>query len=317
MTLLAGLDIGGTRIGVCLGRKNGAVIASQSFPTPQAQAPSATLSQCVLILRELQERHARGETLHAIGAAVPGPFDPKSGSFGDVPNMPRWHGFDFRTQLTELAGCPVFARNDANASMLAEALWGSAQDVSNAIFLTFSTGFGAGLWLDGRLYEGPRGLAGEIGHLRLSEAGPVGFGKCGSVEAWLSGPGIVQQAELEALCAKQRGEETKLSEPHLRTEFVFEVARLGDVAALRVIQQVAKKLGQTIAILADLFDPELVILGTIGIAHYDLLEAETRRVLHEEALELTARGLRIQPSQLQLREHRAALASAASEVQPT
>lgn len=310
MTLLAGIDVGGTKIGISLGRPEGVVLEHAVLTGSPDRPPEQVLDEALGELARLRARHAPGESLYALGAAVPGPFDPRAGAFGEPPNMPLWHGFAIREFLTEAAGCPVATLNDANASMLAEALWGGARGLRSAIFLTFSTGFGAGLWLDGGLYEGPRGLAGEIGHVRLSREGPVGFGKAGSVEGWLSGPGICQQAELEALRCRQSGERTRLQVGAVSTQALFDAAAAGDAAALRVTQRVGQRLGQTIALLGDLFDPELVILGTIGIAHFDLLEDEMRAALHEEALPAIARGLRVEPSRLPLRGHLAALAAA-------
>jgi glucokinase len=286
------------------------VIEAEQFESRAHERPEQSLQEALDRIEALRNRYAQSERIEGVGVAAPGPFDPRAGVLGEVPNMPTWHHFELRSWLTQAAACPVVAINDANASILAEVLWGAAQGSRSAVFLTFSTGFGAGLWLDGRLYEGPRGLAGELGHVRLSHDGPVGFGKTGSVEGWLSGPGIQQQAELEALRCRQSGETTCLHDRPISSEQLFRCARAGDPAAMRVVERIGTRLGETIALLGDLFDPEVVVLGTIGIAQLDLLEDTMQRSLQREALPSIARGLRILPSSLSLRGHRAALAAA-------
>ncbi len=308
--LLAGLDIGGTKIGICLGRADGTVLAHRQRPA-QADRPAAeTLADCLRDLDSL--RTAAGDpSLAAIGAACPGPVSVAEGCFLDPPNMPGWHGFPLRAFLSEKLACPIGMMNDADATMLAEHRWGAARDVRHAVYLTMSTGMGAGLLLDGQVYQGSRSLAGEIGHLRLSEDGPVGFGRRGSAEGYLSGPGIVQVAEAERLRCRQIGETTALADTApLTTAGVFAAAREHDPAAVRVVQQVGDRLGQLLAILTDVLNPELFVLGTIGSAHFDLLADRARAVLARDAIPHAAAAVRLAPSGLADRGHQSALAVA-------
>ena len=307
--LLAAVDIGGTKLGWARGPPAGEGVASGERPTDPAGDPEPQLEQ---VLEELFAAPAGGQRPAAMGVACPGPFLQPEGRFLEVPNLVGWQGFGIRDFLAERFEGPVATQNDANAGVLAEWLWGAARGAKSAAFLTMSTGMGAGFLLDGRVYEGPRGFAGEIGHLRLSADGPVGFGKRGSVEGYLSGPGMVQVARSEQLIALQRGESTSLARhKDLTPRDVCEAARAGDPAALSAIDVIGSRLGQLCAILVDLLEPEVIVLGTIGTAYPDLFLDRARAVLDEEAIGHSAERTRIVPSGLAERGHLSALALAA------
>jgi glucokinase len=301
---LGGIDIGGSKIGIALGDDQGRVLASEQFPTDPAASPVAVLQEALERLRAL------GEPPVALGVACPGPLSYREGRMLEVPNMPRWQGFELGRFLVEHAGVPAAFMNDANASVLAEHYWGAASDVESAIFLTMSTGMGAGLLLDGRVYEGSLALAGEVGHLRLREDGPVGFGKRGSVEGYLSGPGMVQVARAELLAFEQAGRSSTLEPMQLTPERICCAAREGDRAAIAVLDRCGHELGRLCAWLVDLLNPDALILGTIGTAHLDLFEPRLRAVLEAEALPAAAAHVQVRGSGLEQRGHQTALAVA-------
>lgn len=232
--LLGGIDIGGTKIGLCIGTPDGRVLAADRLAVDPEAAPEDVLRIARDKLLALAGTHA----LAAVGCPCPGPLDYKAGRFINPPNNPRWHGFGLRDWLHANLPCPAEMMNDANAAALAEWLWGGAMGTSSSIFLTMSTGMGSGMILDNRLYEGPLGLAGEIGRLRLSRAdddGPVGFGRRGSAEGYCSGPGMAQLAESEALVCTHRRERTMLHQAlaehgRIRPEDLCRAALAGDPA---------------------------------------------------------------------------------------
>lgn len=314
--LLLGLDIGGTKIGACVGDEHGRVLASSRFETGPDAEPGASLARAKSELDLLLERvrgAGAGAEPAAIGAAVPGPFSYAERRFLDPPNMPRWHRFALGEWLESNFGCPSACMNDANASALAEWQWGAAKGATTAVYLTMSTGMGAGLIVDGRLYEGPRGLAGEIGRIRLRDDGPVGFAKRGSVEGFLSGPGMAQLAEQERLICVQRGEETALAAiSPVTAEALCEASARGDAPARRVTDRVALELGRLCAILNDVLDPQVIVLGTIGSAHPGLFIPIAERVMREEGVGQSAMSTRIVASGLADRGNQAALAVAES-----
>lgn len=316
-SLIAGIDIGGTKIGVCIGRPDGAVLASARLEVDPSRSPEDLLGECKRQLERLVADHGGGR-LAAVGSACPGPLDYAAGRFINPPNNPRWHGFGLRDWLKANFSCPSAMMNDANAAALAEWLWGAARGTRTSVFLTMSTGMGSGLIIDGRLYEGPLGLAGEIGRMRLRDTddGPVGFGRRGSVEGYTSGPGMAQLAESEALACRHRNEPSLLNrarEAHGRItpELLCEAARAGDPAALRVVARVSAELGRLMAIMTDILNPELFVLGTIGTAYPDLFIPGAVESLRREAIAASAGIVQVKPSGLSHRGDQQALAVAA------
>jgi glucokinase len=314
--LLAGIDIGGTKLGVCVGTDEGRVLARKSTPMDHGRDPRDILREASEAIARLAAKAAPGSKVAAVGAACPGPLDYAKGAFIDPPNMPRWHHFGIREWLRGSFACPSAMMNDANATALAEWLWGAARGAATAVYLTMSTGMGAGLIIDGRLYEGPLGLAGEIGHLRLcgSDDGPVGFGRRGSVEGYLSGPGMVQLADSEALRCLQIGEKTMLSAP-ITTESLCIAARAGDAAAIRVVDRIGHELGRLLATLTDILNPEVFVLGTIGTAYPDLFIPRAERTLRAEAIAASVAIARVVASTLEHRGDQSALAVARGAMQ--
>jgi glucokinase len=315
-SLLLGLDIGGTKIGLSVGTPDGRVLARESVQTDHASAPEQILGACRERLLGLAKASGKGKAA-SLGAACPGPLSYAEGRFLNPPNMPRWHGFRLRDWLAANFECPTAMMNDANACALAEWKWGAARGKQTAVFLTMSTGMGAGLIIDGRLYEGPLGLAGEIGRLRFSreDEGPVGFGRRGSVEGYCSGPGMAQAAVAEVVVCTHTGEATALQQILSRdgtisTEALCDAARKGDAAAVRVIDRCARELGRLLAVLTDILNPEVFVLGTIGTAYPDLFIPRAAAVLHEIAIPAAAAIVEVRPSGLSNRGDQSALAVA-------
>lgn len=309
--ILHGIDIGGTKIGVCAGDANGRVIAARQFATDHARAPDEVLRTALAELGNLTRDASVGAPT-ALGVTCPGPYHAGLQQFLDPPNMPRWHGFALGEFLRGNAGIPAVAMNDANAAVLAEWRWGAGVGYRNVVFLTNSTGMGAGFVLDDRLYEGTDGFAAEIGHLALEADGPVGFGRRGSVEGFLSGPGMSQVGAAERLVCRQTGEASALLETagELTPEQICAAARNGDAAARRVVERCAVKLGKLMAMLTDILNPQVFILGTIGSAYPDLFIPRATEVLRAEAIRHAADIVRVVPSGLADRGNQQALAAA-------
>ena len=211
MSLLAGIDIGGTKCAICLGQTkeptHGAggaadaaetqapeIIGRRQFPTlPSPQANILHLTEQLEQL--LDQQGARAP--QAIGISCGGPLDSRRGLILSPPNLPGWDRVDIVTPFQARFGVPAGLQNDANACALVEWRWGAGRGCRNMIFLTFGTGMGAGLILDGKLYAGANDMAGEVGHIRLADDGPVGYGKAGSFEGFCSGGGIAQLARAQ------------------------------------------------------------------------------------------------------------------------
>jgi glucokinase len=224
----------------------------------------------------------------AVGISCGGPLDSVKGLILGPPNLPGWERVDVITPFRARLGVPTALQNDANACALAEWKWGAGRGCRSMVFLTFGTGMGAGLILDGRLYAGITDMAGEVGHVRLAEEGPLGYGKRGSFEGFCSGGGIARLAQARALQEIQAGTPptfcpTLADLGAVTAEKVGLAAQAGDPAALAIFGTVAQALGRGLAILVDVLNPERIVIGSIYGRQQQLLEPEALRVLHQEA----------------------------------
>lgn len=290
--MLLGFDIGGTKCAVTLGERHGKdkifIVGKVGLPTnkPVYEMIEALFAAAELLIRE---HVVVKEEISGIGISCGGPLSSKRGVILSPPNLPGWDNIPI-VELTEARfGIKAFLQNDANACAVAEWKYGAGVGYSNVIFLTFGTGMGSGLILDGKLYSGTTDLAGEVGHLRLAEMGPVGFGKPGSFEGFCSGGGIAQLAQVKARAEIQMGRKVafcdSLESLHAITaKSVAEAAYMGDAAAIEVYKTCAFYLGRGLALLIDILNPEIIILGSIYERSTDLLQPYMEDVLQREAI---------------------------------
>ena len=284
--MLVGVDIGGTKCALSLGHVlDGQVkiLDRVVFATPSS--PSVTLEYIIAGIQYFK----RKRDIEAIGISCGGPLDSRRGIVLSPPNLPGWDGIDLSTPLHRAFGVPVGLQNDANACALAEWRWGNGQGCQNLVFLTFGTGMGAGLILNGQLYAGTSDLAGEVGHLRLAETGPLGYGKAGSFEGFCSGGGIAHLASLVANEHLQVWKTvspfaTRAAQETVTAEQVGMAAQASDPVALAVWDVVARRLGQGLALLIDLLNPQRIILGSIYLRQRAVLEERMLQVIRAEAL---------------------------------
>ncbi|HEU5140460.1 MAG TPA: ROK family protein [Bacillales bacterium] len=303
MTVLAGLDIGGTKCAVSLGEiKDGSieVIAKEKFPTPEA--PEAAIRLMEQALEKLLDDHP-DVTIASIGISCGNPLDSKRGLILSPPNLPNWHEVDIVTPFKKKFGVEVALQNDANACALAEWKWGAGKGNRNVVFLTFGTGMGAGLILNGQLYSGTNDFAGEVGHMRLENYGPAGYGKNGSFEGFCSGGGIAKYAQMKAEGALQVGQVPSFCRSSeelndITTKKVGEAAQEGDPLALEIFEDVAGFLGRGLAVIIDLFNPEKVIIGSIYGRQQALLEPIVKKTVRKEALSQSLAVCEIVPGAL-------------------
>jgi glucokinase len=219
------------------------------------------------------------------GISCGGPLDAARGVILNPPNLPGWVDIAVCRAFTDRFGGRAFLMNDANASALAEWHFGAGKGCRHMVFLTAGTGMGAGLILNGRLYEGATGDAGEVGHLRLRADGPMGFGKRGSFEGFCSGGGIARLAAGMGW----PGAAVTLKD-------IAEAATRGDALALKVIDTAGERLGEALALLIDTLNPERIVLGGYFPRCSSLLLPAMNRALAAEALPSALAGCRILPA---------------------
>jgi len=294
---LLGLDIGGTKCAAVTALWDGEEITIQeriSLPTDHTIPGEEMAARLFSIADELLD-----VAPDAIGISCGGPLDTARGIVLSPPNLPTWQN----VPITDLAkahfGVSAHLENDANASALAEWRFGAGRGYKNLIFLTFGTGLGAGLILDGRLYRGANGNAGEVGHVRLRKDGPMGYGKCGSFEGFCSGGGIAQLARKLGEAASVEGRTPSYWRGgEVTAHAVAEAARAGDETAREVFRLSAECLGDGLSLLVDILNPEAIVIGSIYARCEDLLADGARRALIREALPNAAEVLRILPAAL-------------------
>jgi glucokinase len=261
---IIGIDIGGTKCAVSVFR-DGAVHEVARFPTLDY---AATFSR----FRGEVARQAPGPDV-VFGISCGGPLDAKRGVILGPPNLPGWVDIAICRAFTDVFGGRAFLMNDANASALAEWHFGAGRGCQHLVFLTAGTGMGAGLILNGRLYEGATGDAGEVGHLRLRPQGPIGFGKAGSFEGFCSGGGIARLAV-----------EMGWKQPGVTLKDLAASAAQGDALALKVLDVAGERLGEALAVLIDTLNPERIILGGFFPRCGEFLRPAMNRALAAEAL---------------------------------
>ncbi|MBY0145941.1 ROK family protein [Neobacillus niacini] len=301
--VLAGLDIGGTKCAVVVGTEDLhgiQILAKQSFPTPDT--PEKALSEMMDALEKMLFEQ-KEYVLTAIGISCGGPLDSKKGLILSPPNLPNWDKIDVLTPLRNRFQVPVSVQNDANACGLAEWKWGAGKGTQNMVFLTFGTGMGAGFILDGRLYTGTNDMAGEVGHVRLEQDGPIGYGKAGSFEGYCSGGGIARLAQMMVKEWFNQGMSTAICSSmeeiaEITAKSVADAANAGDELANQVYQLVGKKLGRGLALLIDMLNPEKIIIGSIYLRQEALLKPIVMEELRKEALPFSLEVCEVVPSGL-------------------
>ena len=304
--MLLGFDIGGTKCAIVLGTKtvDGNIILVDKIILP-TDKPVHEMIETLFINAEqvLKDNKIKKDELNGIGISCGGPLNSKMGVILSPPNLPGWDNIAIVEMAEKRFGIKTHLQNDANACAVAEWKFGAGKGYSNIIFLTFGTGMGAGLILNGNLYSGTTDLAGEVGHIRLAGTGPVGFGKAGSFEGFCSGGGIAQLAQSKVLEKLQMGEKVSfcksINEVHLLTaKSVAEAAYRGDSTAIDIYKTCGLYLGKGLSLLIDILNPEMIILGSIYGRAQPLIEPYMREVIEREAIPAAHQACSIVPAAL-------------------
>lgn len=304
--MLLGFDIGGTKCAVIIGKTKAEgeieIIEKQTVPTNKQVYEMIDLlfSMADGLLKKHQVAY---ENIDGIGISCGGPLSSKKGLIRSPPNLPGWDDIPIVALAEKHFGRQTLLQNDANACAMAEWKFGAGKGYNNVIFLTFGTGMGAGLILDGKLYSGTSDLAGEVGHLRLAPLGPVGFGKEGSFEGFCSGGGIAQLAQSKVRQKLQMGQKVSFCNsledlPKLSAKIVAEAAHRGDALAIDIYRTCGHYLGMGLSLLIDIINPEIIILGSIYGRAKDLLEPHMQEVISLETIEESRRACKIVPAML-------------------
>lgn len=287
MKISIGFDVGGTKCATSVGEcaeDSVKIIRREEFPTA-----GLTWQQTLERFAELAASVGKFDN---IGISCGGPLDSATGVVMSPPNLPGWDDVPVVKFFADRFGVPVRLQNDANACAFAEWKFGAGRGTRNMVFMTFGTGLGAGIVIDGKLYSGTNDNAGEIGHIRLAPTGPVGYNKAGSAEGFCSGAGM---AKLARIRAEEKG--IQLGEDFSAKE-LFRRVREGDEFCTAVFRESAAHLATILAYTIDILNPEVIVLGGVFMRQADLFMKELEPILEREALPLARKVCRIVPAAL-------------------
>jgi glucokinase len=290
--LYGAIDLGGTKVRALIAHLDANVRGEHIQPSGTVEGRDAVIDRMVDTLRAAcAEAGTRIEDLRAVGVASPGALDLVHGLVYEAPQLPGWDGVPIVEVLRSRFGVPVLLENDANAAGLGENRFGAGRGTLNMVYLTISTGVGGGIIIDGRVYHGATGAAGELGHMMLQVNGPRCMcGQRGCLEAIASGTGIAWRAQDLVDAGKAPGlARIKAERGELDADEVADAARAGDPDALAIWEETGLYLGIALANYVNIFNPEAIVLGGgvltgAGDLFYDRAEQSMRDLARKEPL---------------------------------
>lgn len=293
---LVGVHIGVRQTTVVVADSRGEEITRISRPTPKRRPREALRRIAAVVEQALAQAEAPVERVDAIGVCIPGLVDQATGVCLMAPNLD-WRNVAVAEVLAETLPASIYVHNTAQAAAVAECVEGAGEGAREMVFLYVGTGVGAGVIVEGRLYHGMRGIAGEVGHWRIpGGTEPCRCGNVGCLETLASGPAIARGAE--ALLAKRRRSTLAGHRGPLTAEDVGAQAAAGDAVAVQAFAEAGRHLGLATAWLVNLLNPKVVVVGGGVAAAGEVLLAPLREAVASYALDEAREGLTIQPARL-------------------
>lgn len=299
--LYLGFDIGGTKIAVCVGDEDGNLLASDRLVN-SGREPNEVISEMISKAKKLiSSLQITEKDISAIGIGAPGPADVIKGILFASPNMKKWDNIPVQDIVSSHFNTDVYFDNDANAGALAEWLFGIGKNKKNMIYLTMSTGIGGGIIAEGKLIRGRDLLAGELGHIVLDPNGPAcNCGLRGCYEAFCGGKAISQRLSADLgqnpdhiILKIAGGDSSKIGYPAL-----IEAVKLKNGYALSLWDEICLRNSQALGIFMNIFNPEMIILGTIAVAAGNLLLEPVKKLLPRFAWPQMMNNIEIKTSSL-------------------
>jgi glucokinase len=288
---ILGIDVGGTKTALVMGTLQAQVLRRDEFQTPVDDEFEIAMVKINQNIEKYIDRWVKeGKPMpNAISVAVGGPLDIEKGILFSPPHLSKWGTAPLKTRIQEYFQLPVYVEHDGNSGALAEFYFGAGKGTRNLIFITMGTGLGAGIILNGMIYHGSSDAAGEVGHIRMADQGPMEYGKGGSWEAFCSGAGIAKFAKMRS---------PDLWGPQTTTHEIVKRALAGDPIAMDLVGEVGRWLGKGLAILVDVLNPDVIVIGTLGVLLGDLVLQPAREVIKQEALTITSEKCKVLPAKL-------------------
>jgi glucokinase-like ROK family protein len=311
--VILGVDFGRTHYTLLATDLHAHVIARKSGPCDTSLGPDVLLPRLISEIRQLvSESDLDWDRVVGVGVGIPGPVDATLNVLVTPPRMAGWDRVDVTGILSKALGTPVLLNNDANLGALAEGRYGAALGASNFIYVKVGTGIGCGLVIDGKIYRGSSGVAGEFGHSTVDRDGPLcACGNRGCLEAVAGAPEIVRSAlhagygQGEAMMRATgdgaeplRGLRTQASDLEIDVAEVIEAALQGDPACVFAVTQAAERIGIALAGLVNLVNPSVITLyGSVARAG-ELLLDPIRAAIRERSLLAASQAVRVRTSAL-------------------
>lgn len=266
-SLYLGVDVGGTKVAAGLVTSRGELLSKVRTPMTSHEDSAAGLRAVEKAIdAALAAEPARKVSVAGIGIVSPGPVDPVQGIVVNPGNLPCWRNYPLVAEIEKSRGLPTILDNDANAAALAEVQWGAAAGFSSVLYVTIGTGIGTGIVLNGSIYHGRTGAAGEGGHVSIDYHGPLcPCGKRGCIEVLTAGPAVARRArerigagglEARMLLTLAGGNPAAVT-----AEIVAKAWRDGDPLATAILEETADLLAIWIGNMIDLFDPDVIVVG--------------------------------------------------------
>ncbi len=294
--LYGALDLGGTKVRALVADLQGRVYGEDIRPSRTEEGPEAVISRMVQALAAASgQAGVEVRELKGVGIASPGPVDAIRGVVPNAPQLPGWHDVPLVEIMSDRLGVEVRLENDATAAALGEHAFGGGQGTLHLLYLTVSTGVGGGIIIDGKLYGGKSGAAGELGHVMLDPHGPpCGCGARGCLESFASGTAIAKRGEeLVARGESRVLAELRAGEGAVTAEMMKRAVDLGDVASREAFRQAGHYLGIALASYVNIFNPEAILIGG-GVARAgDLLMEQARTTMEALAMSQPLRDVRL------------------------
>jgi glucokinase len=274
--MLAGIDLGGTQVRVALARSDGRMLSSFKTQTPLLGTPERMVEWAA----EEIDRHREREKVSSITIAAPGPIDIVRGVLVNPPNLPGWRNVPLAEMLSRATGAKAHLANDADMAGLGEFHCGAGQGSKNMVYITWSTGIGGGLIINGQLHRGAHGTAGEIGHMIIDPDGPLdNCGQRGCLEAMAGGASLARETGHPA-------------------EELFKAAAQGDWQARGVVERAARYMGLALISLTNAIDPELFVMGGGVTRSWSLVAPTMMQTLRSSPFIKPARRPRLRRARL-------------------
>ncbi len=295
--MIIGIDLGGTKINTILADRRGNIMARDLRDTLASEGPDAVIGRIVQAI----ECVASGAKVAGIGIGAAGACDTAKGVVTHSPNLPGWHDILLRDIIQRQFDIPTYLENDATVAALGEHRFGGHDGVNNMLYVSVGTGIGGGIIIDGRLYSGTSGSAGEFGHMTIDINGEDC--PCGNIGCWetlASGNAMCREAA-KRIQAGERSAILDFAENDVKKingKSIFDAAQKGDRLAQELIERTGYYLGVGLVNLVDIFNPQLILIGG-GLSRMgELLLAPARKVVSQRAFHLPAQAVSIETSRL-------------------